>query len=167
MQESRKPKMTIRRIGGYLQRIVPITDAAGEVVGHALKPFMVELRPRDIWQILLGASAFALPVSLTEEVWNLGAELPFLNVALLAGFSLVVIANFIYFNFYRFHFRDHLYNYIKRVLATYMLALLVAAAFLTLFDKAPWSTEWMIAVKRMIIVAFPASMSATISDVIK
>jgi uncharacterized membrane protein len=128
---------------------------------------MVELRPRDIWQILLGASVLALPLSLTEEVWTLGSELPMLNDLILAGLSLIVIANFIYFNFYRFYFSDHIFNYLKRVLATYLLALAAAAVFLTLFDKAPWDTALLVTVRRMIIVAFPASMSATISDVIK
>ena len=62
---------------------------------------------------------------------------------------------------------DHIFNYLKRVLATYLLALAAAAVFLTLFDKAPWDTALLVTVRRMIIVAFPASMSATISDVIK
>lgn len=90
-----------------------------------------------------------------------------LNDLILAGLSLIVIANFIYFNFYRFYFSDHIFNYLKRVLATYLLALAAAAVFLTLFDKAPWDTALLVTVRRMIIVAFPASMSATISDVIK
>ncbi len=167
MGEILNPKTQIKRIGGYLQRIVPITDAAGEIVGHALKPFMVELRPRDLWQILVGASVLALPISLTEEVWVLGSELPLFNIILLTALSLFIIANFIYFNFYRFHFREHSIQYLMRVLATYGLAFFTAALFLTLFGKAPWAADWLLAMKRTILVAFPASMSATISDVIK
>ncbi|MBC8368280.1 DUF2391 family protein [bacterium] len=167
MAETQNPKTTIKRIGGYLQRIVPITDTTGKVVGHALKPFMVELHPRDLWQILVGASVLALPISLTEEVWTLGSELPLVNIVLLSALSLFIIANFIYFNFYRFHFREHSLKYLLRVIATYVLALFTAALFLTLFGKAPWANDWLLALKRSILVAFPASMSAMISDVIK
>ena len=44
-------EVAIKRIGGYLHRVVPIVDEAGNVISHALKPFMVEFRLRDIVHI--------------------------------------------------------------------------------------------------------------------
>jgi hypothetical protein len=35
---------------------------------------------------------------------------------------------------------------------------------LSIIGKAPWQTDTLLAVKRTIIVTFPASMSATVSD---
>ena len=35
-------KTSIKRVGGYLHRVIPITDATGKVLSHFLKPIMVE-----------------------------------------------------------------------------------------------------------------------------
>ncbi|MBC8377864.1 MAG: DUF2391 family protein [Planctomycetes bacterium] len=165
--ETPKPEPTIKRIGGYLHRVVPIADSTGKVLNYALKPLMVELRPRDLMQIIVGASILAVPVAMTEEVWVLGAELPLRNVLLLSGMSLLFIAAFVYYNFYRFNFKGHLLEYIKRVAAIYLFSMLVVGLLLTIIGKCPWGTDNLLAVKRMMIVAFPASMSAAVSDNLK
>jgi hypothetical protein len=90
--ETSKPEPTIRRIGGYLNRVVPITDSAGKVVNYALKPLMVEFHPRDLMQVIVGASILAVPVAMTEETWVLGTEMPLRNVLMLSGLSLLFIA---------------------------------------------------------------------------
>ena len=158
---------TIKRIGGYLHRVVPIADKSGKILSYALKPLMVEFRPRDVFQVVVGASILAIPVALTEEAWTLGERLPVQNVAYLSILSIVFISTFVYFNFYRFNFSGHVLDYIKRVLGTYFISLIVVGLILTIIQKCPWGTDNILAVKRMIIVAFPASMSATISDTIK
>ncbi len=157
----------IKRIGGYLHRIVPIGDQTGKILYFAIKPLMVELRPRDLMQIIVGASLFAIPVSFTEEAWQLGIILPLFNVLLLFGISILFVAMFVYFNFYRFSFKGHIFNYCKRVLATYLLSVMVVATLLTVIEKCPWGIDNLLALKRIIIIAFPASMSATLSDTIK
>ena len=158
---------TIKRIGGYLHRIVPIADKSGKILNYALKPFMVEFRPRDMLQVVVGASILAIPVALTEEAWVLGEKLPLNNVLSLALLSLLIISSFVFFNFYRFHFADHILDYFKRVVGTYFLSLIIVALILTLIQKCPWGTDNILAIKRIIIVAFPASMSATVSDTLK
>lgn len=95
--------------------MIPITDASGKLLHYVTKPLMVELKPRDIMQIIIGSTILALPIAYTEEVWKLGEELPLLNVGLLSLLSLVFIALFVYFNFYRFSIKGHWFNYIKRV----------------------------------------------------
>lgn len=157
----------IERIGGYLHRVVPIVDSAGKVLDYALKPLMVEFRPRDLMQIIVGASILAVPVAFTEETWRLGETLPFRNVLILSALSLLFIALFVYFNFYRFAFKGHAFEYVKRVLAIYLFALVVVGSLLTIIQRAPWSTDSLLAIKRTLIVAFPASMSAAVSDALK
>jgi uncharacterized membrane protein len=162
-----KAAYTIKRIGGYLHKVVPIVDGTGKVLYHAVTPFMVELKPRDIMQIVVGSTILAIPVEFTEETWVLGETLPLRNALFLTLLSLSFIAAFVYFNFYRFHFREHSFKYVKRVLAIYLLSLLVVGLILTIIGKCPWDVNDTVAIKRIIIVAFPASMSAAVSDVLK
>ena len=164
---SGQPEPKIRRIAGHLNRIVPILDGAGKVIHYAVRPLMVELRVRDVMQIVVGATILAIPVSYTEEAWGLGERLPTLNVMALSLLSLGFIGLFVHYNFYRDLLRQYLFEYVKRVLATYLLSLLVVAGLLTLIQQAPWGTDALLAIKRTIIVALPASMSAAVSDMLK
>lgn len=160
-------KQAIKRIGGYLHKIVTIKDASGKVIQTVMAPFMVELRPRDIMQIIIGATVLAIPVGLTEETWLLAQELSSKKVALLGLVSILFLSFFIYFNFYRYNIKGHIFDYIKRILATYLLSLTVVGVLLTIIDKCPWATDGVLAIKRVIITAFPASMAATLTDTIK
>jgi len=162
-----EPTTPLQRIGGYLHRVVPIVDATGKVLNYALKPVMVEFRPRDLMQVIVGASLLAVPVAFTEETWNLGAELPTLNVLALSGLSLLFIGLFVYFNFYRYLFRQHALEYLKRVTSIYVFSLVVVGLLLTLIQRCPWGFDNALALKRILIVAFPASMSAAVSDTLK
>ena len=165
--DTNKQESKIKRIGGYLHRVTPIVDGAGKVLNYVLSPFMVELRPRDLMQIIVGASILAVPVAFTEETWNLGAQLPLVNVLGLSALSFLFIALFVYFNFYRYAFRGHVFQYILRVVVIYLFSLFVVGIILTIIQKCPWGTDNVIALKRILIVAFPACMSAAVSDVIK
>ena len=167
MEKHNKTGYTIRRIGGYLHKLVPIVDSTGKVISYVTAPLMVELRPRDVMQIIVGASILAVPVGFTEETWSLGERLLLGNVLVLTVVSILFIAVFVYFNFYRFELRDHVFEYIKRVVAIYVLSLIVVGILLTIIEKCPWGTDNILALKRIIIVAFPASMSAAVSDTVK
>ncbi len=158
---------TIKRINGYLHRVVPVADKSGQIISYALKPLMLEFKPRDIMQVLVGSALLAIPVSLTEEAWNLGQVLPNTNVALIAFLSLLFISVFVYFNFYKITLRGYVFEFVKRVLGTYLLSFLVVAVILTLLQKCPWGIDNLLAVKRIVIVAFPAAMSGTLSDTLK
>lgn len=158
---------TIKRIGGILHRVVPIADKSGEVISYALRPLMVEFKTRDVIQVIVGSALLAIPVSLTEEAWNLGRDLPNLNIGIIGVLSLILISVFVYFNFYKNNFKQHKFNFIKRTISTYLLSFIVVAGILTILDKCPWQTDHVLAMKRVIIVAFPASLSGTLSDMIK
>ncbi len=163
----RKERPTIHRVGGYLHRFEPIVDDAGRVVERVLRPLMVEFRLRDMVQVCVGSSILAIPVAFTQETWDLGRVLPIANVAGLAVLSLVFIALFVHFHFYKEYLREYVFEYVKRVLATYLLSLLVVAVILTLIRQAPWAADWVLALKRVVIVTFPASLSAALTDSIK
>lgn len=158
---------TIKRIGGYLHRVVPIADKSGEIISYALKPLMLEFKPRDIMQVIIGSALLAIPISLTEEAWNLGETLPILNVSMISILSLTLISVFVYFNFYKTTLKGFVTHFLKRVIGTYIISLIVVALTLTLIDKCPWGLDNALAIKRIIIVAFPAAMSGTLSDTIK
>ena len=163
----KKTNYTIKRIGGYLHKVITIADSTGKAVQTVVSPFMVELKPKDILQIIVGATILAIPVGLTEETWVLAQELKLKSVILLGAISLFFIALFVYFNFYRFNLKGYVTQYIKRVVATYGLSLLVVGLLLTIIEKCPWGVDNILAIKRIIITAFPASMAATLSDTIK
>ena len=158
---------TVKRIGGYLHRVTEIKDSSGKVIQTIVAPFMVELRPKDALQIIVGATILAIPVGLTEETWILAEQLKVSSVAWLSILSLIFIAMFVYFNFYRFHLKGYFWQYVKRVIATYGLSLIVVGILLTIIEKCPWGSSNLIAIKRIIITAFPASMAATLSDTLK
>ena len=158
---------TIKRIGGYLHRIVPIADKSGEIISYALKPLMLEFKPRDIMQVAVGSALLAIPVSLTEEAWNLGESLPITNIVIIAIISILMIAIFVFYNFYKITLKGYVIEFLKRVIGTYLISLIVVGLILTIIQKCPWEVDNLLAIKRIIIVAFPASMSGTLSDTIK
>ena len=158
---------TIKRISGYLHRVIPVADHKGNVISYALKPIMLEFKPRDVLQVMIGAALLAMPVCLTEEAWVLGEELPPLNVFFVALLSIVLIGVFVYYNFYKVTIKGYEHQFLRRVLGTYLISLFVVALILTTLNKCPWFMDTSLALKRVIIVAFPASMSGTLSDTIR
>ncbi len=166
-KEVKKRKYHVKRVNGHLHKVIPVLDSSGKIMQYALKPLMVELHLRDIMQIIVGSVILAIPVGMTEEVWHLGNEMKMLNFLFLTLLSLLFVAMFVYYNFYRHHLHEHRFDFIKRVIATYIISATVVALFLTIIGKCPWGIDNIVAIKRIIIVAFPASMSATLSDTIK
>ena len=161
------PKTEIKRVNGYLKEIVTFFDSSGRPISQVINPLMVELKPRDILQIFVGAFLIAAPLSFTEEVWKLSVELHRHNVYALGGISVVTVTLFIYFNFYRFRIKGNAINFAKRVLATYLISVSSIVLLLALIDKFPiWTTPY-VAVKRTILIGFPAVFGGLISDYLK
>ncbi len=132
-----------------------------------MNPLMVEFHLRDLVQVMVGASVLAIPVAFTEETWRLGEELGMLSIIGLLSLSLLFITIFVYYNYYREKFKEHWVECVKRVLSTYIFSFLVVTILLVLINRAPWITDGLLAFKRAVLVAFPASMSASIADMIK
>ena len=127
----------------------------------------VEFRPKDLLQVIIGASILAVPVGFTEETWRLGELLPWFNVLGLLIISLIFISSFVYYTHHSEKLQLHTHSFLLRVIATYLFSFLVVAVLLALIQVAPWTTDWTLALKRVIIVTFPSSMSAAVADTIK
>lgn len=162
-----KTKREVIKIAGRLNELITVTDESGKILKRMVKPMMVKFYPRDIMQIIVGSSILAIPVAFTEETWKLGESLPFSNIMGLMLLSIVFIGAFVYYNYYRDKMKEHRTEFLKRVVTTYVTAFIVVSILLTLIERAPWGTEFMIAFSRAIIVTFPASMSAAVADMIK
>jgi uncharacterized membrane protein len=167
MAEPSKTKREIIRIGKHLNEMITIRDSGGNLLHKMVKPLMIEFYPRDVVQVIVGATILAIPVAFTEEVWRLGADLPNRNILYLGLVSIIFICLFVYYNFYRSHLKTHWLEFLKRVASIYILAILVVGMILFIIGQAPLGADWLITLKRMIIIAFPASMSAAVADMIK
>jgi uncharacterized membrane protein len=183
MAKSKKSKKQSREtISDNISSIRDVIKDAANVptgVGHAVQeemsdfmrratnPLRTEFRPKDLLQVIIGASILAVPVGFTEETWRLGGELPMQNILILSSISIIFIGTFVYYNYYRKNFSKHWGEYAKRVLSTYLFSLGVVAGFLTLIGVAQWDIDLMLSLKRVILVSFPASMSAVVADTIK
>jgi len=143
--------------------------AEADILQKLISPLGIVLTARDALQIVVGASILAIPVGFTEETWHLGASLPLANVTALIAVSLIFIGSFVYYNYYMHHhgLKKHGFEFLKRVLATYVIAFLVVGLILSIIEITPWSTDFLLAFKRTAIVSFPASMSAAVADTLK
>ncbi|MCI5073334.1 DUF2391 family protein [bacterium] len=161
-----KHKTEVKRINGYLKEVTTFFDASGKPISHVINPLMVELKPRDILQLFVGSLLISSSLCFTEEVWTLSIELSQEKVMSLFLVSVLVITTFIYYNFYRLRLRGHIIEFFKRVLATYLICLSSVTFVLFLIDKLPLDQP-IIALKRVIIIAFPSLFGAVISDQLK
>lgn len=160
-------KTEIKRVGGYLKEIVTFFDDSGKPISQVMNPLMVELKPRDITQIFIGAFLVATPLCFTEEVWKLSEELPRVNIYYLLTCSFVTVTLFVYFNFYRFKLKGHVLEFIKRIIAIYVITALSVILVLFLIDKFPIIKNPIIALKRVAIIGFPSVFGATVTDYLK
>lgn len=121
---------------------------------------------KDFLQVLVGASILSVPVGFTEETWRLGESLPFANIIGLCILSLIFISLFTYYKYHHGKPRtpEHTSEFIKRVAFTYISAFIIVSLILVLIERAPWSIDPILALKRTVIVSFPASLSAAIAD---
>jgi|GEM_PF-845871 len=138
-----------------------------EFLKIATYPIRTEFMVKDLLQIIVGAAILAIPVGLTQEAWDLGQKLPIKNVVILMILSIVFIGTFVYYNYYRKNFKKNWDEYAKRVFSTYIFSLAVVAILLEVIEVTPWDIDPILCVKRIVLVAFPASMSAVVADTIK
>jgi uncharacterized membrane protein len=154
------------RVGGRLHVVNQVRDKAGNLISTVTRPLKVEFKLTDFFQLIAGATVLALPVSLTEEVWNLGGELSMTRSLVILAVSVITLAGFIWALFYGQRLPDYPDEFVKRCISAYLVAFAVALILLTLFDKAPLD-DLALTLKRTIIVAFPASFAATAVDFMK
>jgi len=149
------------------KEIITLHDEKGKEVHKSISPLRVEFHFRDLLQVIIGASILAIPVGFTEETWHLGESLPFLNVLLLGLLSVLFISAFTYYHYHEEHSDLHWLEFMQRIFMTYVVSFLVVAVIMTLIQRTPWTTDLALAIKRVVIVTFPSSMSAAIADFLK
>lgn len=167
MIEDNRTKKEIVRIGAHLHEMVTIWDSAGNLLHKVLTPLKLEFRFKDVVQVIVGATILAIPIAFTREVWELGSELGNINIILIALLSITFICLFVYHNFYHDHIKTHLTEFLKRVISIYVLSFIVVGIILFLIDQASFDANLVISLKKIVIVTFPASMSAAVTDMIK
>lgn len=144
--------------------MIKIKDDSGQVIRTFQFPLKVEIKLKDILEILVGSSILAIPVAFTQEVWDLGRDLKFFNVLTLSFIGFMFMAAFVYYSAYRHHLKMFRNEYLGRVFTIYILSLMVVGILLTVIGQCPWLSDFDVAIKRVMIGAFPASMSATVTD---
>jgi len=167
MQESLKKRRHLIEVDGVKKELLVFHDGKGNILHKIISPLIVEFSPKDVLQVIIGATLLAIPVGYTEEAWNLGAVLPNINILFIMLLSILFISSFIYHSHYKDKLKNHKLQFITRILSTYIISFLVVSTLLTLIDKAAWSADIMLSFRRVVLVTFPASMSAAIADVLK
>jgi len=123
-----------------------------------------KIRLNDVAEIILGAVLIGFPVAVTEEVWTISEELALGRVLYICLGSIAILAWFVFFIFYHGKLKGSVGQFTMRVLLAYLITLFAVASILFAIDQLPLLDDPAVAIKRMIIVALPASFAATVID---
>ena len=123
-----------------------------------------KLKLRDLAEIIVGSCVLAFPVAVTEEVWTISESLSLSRVLYLSSGSLLFIGLFSYQRYYSGRMRGNVGRLLIRVFAIYFVTMVVSASILLALDHLTTTETVIIAVKRVVIVSFPASFAATVVD---
>ena len=118
----------------------------------------------DLSQIAIGAFVLAVPISFSEEAWQLGESLPVVNLLLLFALSFLFLAFFTHQSLFQGSIRYGYAVFFFRILVAYFIAAIVVALILFSIDKLPLMDAPEVALRRLIVITMPASMGAIIVD---
>ena len=118
----------------------------------------------DIIQVIVGASALSVPVAFSEESWNLGRTLPFSNIIFLVILSVLFINLYSFQSIFQGQIAHRIYEYLLRTIIDYGITLCVVFIVLLALNHLPIFSEPIVAIKRILIISFPASMGAVVVD---
>jgi len=122
------------------------------------------INTEDIIQVVVGASALTVPVAFSEESWRLSETLPLFNVIILLLLSLLFIGLYSFQGIFQGNVKHRFYDFIFRILVDYGVTLIVVFIILFALNRMPLLDQPMIALKRIILLSFPASMGGVIVD---
>ena len=122
------------------------------------------LKGRDLAEIIIGSLVLAFPVAVTQEVWDLSSEISMGRTLMILLGSTVFISFFVRTTYFHETTFTSGKQIAARTLTVYLITVSVSAATLLVIGKLPLSTDILVAFKRSIIVAFPASFAATAVD---
>lgn len=124
----------------------------------------LRINTEDIIQIAIGAFALAVPISFTEEAWKMSVTLPFYNLLLVFLLSVTFLGIYAYYSVFQEQVSKRYGIFILRIFIAYFISALVVALVLLALNKLPIIDAPIIALKRLILVAMPASMGAIVVD---
>ncbi|ARM30936.1 DUF2391 family protein [Prosthecochloris sp. HL-130-GSB] len=118
----------------------------------------------DIGQVIIGAAALSVPIAFSDESWHFGQTLPFPNLLLVFLLSLGFIMLFAYQSIFQGRLAGRYSIFLFRSVLDYLITLVVVAIVLLALDRFPLLEDPLVALKRTIVIAFPASMGAVVVD---
>ncbi|MCU4156111.1 DUF2391 family protein [Carboxylicivirga sp. A043] len=118
----------------------------------------------DLSQLIIGSSVLSVPIAFTEEAWNMSRTLPAINLVVVIILSLSFISIYAFRGIYQGKVKNRIRTYIFRVLFDYFVTFCVVIIVLFALNKFPILSDMYIALKRVIIISFPASMGAIVVD---
>jgi len=124
----------------------------------------LNLNGEDIAQIVIGASVLAVPISFSEEAWVSAINLPLPNLLLVVVLSIAFLTLYSYQSLFQTKVKNRKFVFVFRICVAYLLTCLVVSVVLLSLDKLPLVSEPIVALKRIILVAMPASMGAIVVD---
>jgi len=124
----------------------------------------ISINAEDISQIAIGAFALAVPISFSEEAWRMGETLPWFNLIVVIVLSVSFLSVYAYYSVFQGKVSRRYRVFILRIFIAYTIAALVVALVLLALNKFPIMDEPVIALKRLILIAMPASMGAIVVD---
>ncbi len=118
----------------------------------------------DIMQVVVGASALSVPVAFSEEAWSLSRTLPTQNLIFLVAMSLLFINLYSFSSIFQKNVRHRIPAFLTRTVVDYGVTLFVVMIVLFALNRLPLFAEPIVAIKRILILSFPASMGAVVVD---
>jgi uncharacterized membrane protein len=120
----------------------------------------------DASQVMIGAFTLGVPISFSEEAWRMGETLAPANLLMLCTMSLLFLSLYTYQVVFQGEVRGRgrFAAYLFRIVIAYGLTLIVIALILIALNKFPIGEDPTVALKRLLIIAMPASMGAIIVD---
>ena len=118
----------------------------------------------DASQLIIGAFALAVPISFSEESWRLSETLPTENLLLIFLISVLFLSFYAYVSVFQGNIKSRKLVFILRIFIAYTITIFVVSVVLLAIGKLPLLSETAIAIKRLIIIAMPASMGGIIVD---
>ena len=129
-----------------------------------MKIILRKLDLEDLWQIVIGSTMLSVPIAFTEESWDLSKSLPLLNLFVIILLSLSFIGIYSYQGIYGGSIPKRKFVYLLRIALNYFITCIVVGIVLFSLERLPVITDSLTALKRIIIVALPASMGAVVVD---
>jgi len=128
------------------------------------KPQKHTFNKEDLFQVIIGSAALTIPVAFSEESWRLSKTLPWINIVIITCLSLLLINLYSIDSIFLGKIKHRIRHFIFRTLIDYLITLIVVFIILLAINRMPIISDPIIALKRIIILSFPASMGGVIVD---